>query len=428
MIQRAPLTAAEKEYIPRQKRGGMSLGQIAQELGCTYPTVRKWWRYQRDGYHPRLRGHPVEGAVSTFARFIREKAIELKKGHPHWGAASVKLELIWCFPFAREALPSEARLFALFHQCCPEAVQPRHRRETRPKTNQGSAPHQRWQIDSKEGVCVTADFVTILEVRELCCGLMIGAQTFVTTTPKRWRRLSLTEYQQMLRWAFQTWGLPVEIQTDHDGIFILPEEAHFPSLFTLWLVGLGITHVTGRPYRPTDQGAIERNHRTLGDFAWKDHAFEQVTDLQKALDEHRPRYNQDYPSHAAHCHGPPPLVAFPQAHTTGRPYHLAYEWQAYNLERADAYLAQFVWSRPVMANGVVNLGQRHYYVGRRFHGQRVSIQFIPSIRSFRFQSADGLFTKDVPVSGLAKEDILGFMPAELALPVGFQFPLPLVGV
>jgi hypothetical protein len=39
-----------------------------------------------------------------------------------------------------------------------------------------------------------------------------------------------------------------------------------------------------------------------------------------------------------------------------------------------------------------------------------------------------LFTKDIPVLGLAKEDILGFIPAELALPVGFQFPLPLVGV
>jgi transposase InsO family protein len=428
MIPRAPLTAGEKDYIHRKKEQGVHLGQIGQELACSYPTVRKWWRYQRDGYQPRLRGRPVRGAVSTFPQFIREKAIELKKAHPHWGPASVKLELKRCFPFAREALPSDARLFVLFHQCCPEAVQPRHRRETRPQTCQVSTPHQRWQMDSKEGVRVAADFVTILEVRDLFSGLMIEAHPFVTTTPKRWRRLSLAEYQQRLRWAFQTWGLPLEIQTDHDGIFILPEDSHFPSLFTLWLVGLGVAHVTSRPYRPTDQGSIERNHRTLGDFAWKDRTFAQVTDLQEALNEHRQRYNEDFPCHAAHCDGRPPLVAFPQAHSTGRPYHPAYEWQAFSLERTDAYLAQFVWSRPVMANGVVNLGKQHYYVGRRFHGQRVSAQFIPTTRSFRFQSADGLFTKDIPVLGLAKEDILGFIPAELALPLGFQFPLPLVGV
>jgi transposase InsO family protein len=428
MARRAPLTVAEKEYIHRQKKSGASLGQIAQELACTYPTVRKWWRYQRDGYQPRLRGRPAQGAVSTFPGFIREKAIELKKAHPHWGPASVKLELKRLFSLALDALPSDARLCVLFHQCCPEAVQPRHRRATRPKTCQVSAPHQRWQMDSKEGVRVAAEFVTILEVRDLFSGLMIGAHTFVTTTQKRWRRLSLAEYQQMLRVALQTWGLPLEIQTDHDGIFIVPEDPHFPSLFTLWLVGLGVTHVTSRPYRPTDQGSIERNHRTLGDFAWKDRTFEQVTDLQKALDEHRQRYNEEFPSHTAHCDGRPPLVAFPHAHSTCRPYHPACEWQAFSLERADAYLAQFVWSRPVMSNGVVNLGKQRYYVGRRFHGQRVSIQFLPTTRSFRFQSADGLFTKEIPVLGLAKQDILGFIPAELALPVGFQFPLPLVGV
>jgi transposase InsO family protein len=427
MARHAPLTEAEKGYIRRQKETGMRLGQIAQELACSFHTVRKWWRYQRDGEQPRPQGRPAQGVLSTFPRLMREKAIELKQAHPHWGPASVKLELKRVF-FTAEALPSHARLSVLFHQCCPEAVQPRNPRPTRPKTRQVYSPHQRWQMDAKEGVRVAADFVTLLEIRDLFSGLMIGAHAFVTTTPKRWRRLSLAENQQALRWAFQSWGLPLEVQTDHDGVFIVPKDPQFPSLFSLWLVGLGVLHVTSRPYRPTDQGSIERNHRTLGDFAWKDQTFEQVTDLQKTLDEHQLRYNQEFPSQAAHCDGCPPLVAFPGARSTGRPYHPAQEWDAFRLEWVDAYLAQFVWTRPVMPNGVVNLGNHPYSVGRKFQGQRVSIQFLPATRSFRFQSPDGTEIKVVPALGLAKEDILGFIPAELALPVGFQFPLPLVGV
>lgn len=428
MAQRTPLTEAEKKYIWQRKEGGVSLRQIAQELGCSTETTRKWWRNQRDGSSPGPRGRPKRGVLSTYPAAIRDQAIELKKAHPHWGPISIKLELQREATFSQQRLPSHACLSILFQQGCPECVQPRNQRFTRPQHCEVKGPHQRWQIDTKEQVQVGSDWVSLLELRDLFTGLMIGSQAFVTTTEKRWRRLSLVENQQALRQAFQTWGLPREVQTDHDGVYINPNDHQFPSTFTLWLVGLGITHVTSRPHRPTDQGSIERNHRTLGDFAWKDQVFEQINDLQQALDQHQQRYNQTYPSQAAHCQGHPPLVAFPDAGSTGHPYHPANEWNSFDLNRVDAYLAQFIWIRTVTTNGQVYLGNQRYNLGRSHRGQKVAIRFLPASHTFRFESADGTLLKELPAIRLAKEDILGFLPANLALPVGFQFCLPLLGV
>lgn len=428
MVQRAPLTEVEKQYILQRKGTGASLGQIAQELHCSPETTRKWWRWQRKVQNPPPRGRPKRGVLSTYPEALRVKAVELKQAHPHWGPASIKLELKRDPDWKGEKLPSDARLSVLFQEACPEVVQPRQRHLPRRQTGALHYPHQRWQLDAKEGVPIGNDIVNILEIRELFAGLMIAAQAFITTTPKRWRRLSLAENQQGLRWAFQVWGLPLEVQTDHDGVYLVSEDPQFPSLFTLWLVGLGVTHVTSRAYRPTDQGAIERNHRTLGDFAYQDQPFDQLADLQQALDQHQQRYNEEFPSEAAHCKAQLPLVAFPGARSTGRPYHPAQEWDLFRMERVDAYLAQFVWTRPVMTNGIVYLGSHYYYMGCKFKGQRVSIRFLPASRSFRFQTTEGELIKDLPALRLAKEDILGFIPAEIALPVGYQFPLPLMGV
>jgi hypothetical protein len=46
----------------------------------------------------------------------------------------------------------------------------------------------------------------------------------------------LSETQQSLREDFARWGLPEEIQTDHEGVYVGSADENFPSLFTLWLV------------------------------------------------------------------------------------------------------------------------------------------------------------------------------------------------
>jgi hypothetical protein len=428
MTQRAPLTQAEKQLISQKKATGESLMQISVEMHCSFETVRKWWRLERDQRQPHVRGRPKCGPLSTYPMPVREKAVELKRAHPHWGPERIKLEMKQVLGLKTEELPSAARLSVLFKQRCADAVQPRQRRPLPPPDPKVEKVHQRWQMDAKEGLPVGDKRVNVQEIRDIFSGLMITSQAFVTTAPKHWRRLSRAEHQQALRLAFSHWGLPDEVQTDNDGEFVNLHDLTFPSPFTLWLVGLGVTHVLSRPHRPTDQPQVERHHRTQGDFVWKDQPFERVEQLQQALDQQCDLYNREYPSRAAHCHGSPPLSVFPTARTTGRPYHPDLEWELFDLNRVDAFLAQSAWTRKVAKNGTVHLADQYYILGSTWKGQVVSIRYLANLRSFRFEDAQGALINILPAQGFEKEHLIGLIPAHVPLPVGFQFALPSIGV
>lgn len=428
MTARAPLTPAEKQRIFKRKLAGATLGQIAEELACSVQTVRKWWRSQRDQRPVLPRGRPKGGLLSTFAPGVRTKALSLKKDHPHWGPASVKLELRHLPEFSGVKLPSDALLARFFKQACPEAVQARQRKAVPSGGGRVHQPHQRWQVDGKEGLRVGSDTVTLLEIHDQASGLLIASQAFQTTLPKWWRKLSWQENQQALRLAFTQSGLPREIQTDNEGCYVNINDPTFPSLFTLWLVGLGVQHVTSHPGRPTDQAEIERNHRTLGDLAWKDQSFEQPSALQQTLDQTRSRYNEEYPAHAGGCEGQAPLQTYPQAASTGRPYHPALEAVLFSMQQVDAYLARREWTRPVIAQHRVNLGGQYYLLGRHLETPTVVIHFLPKTRVLRFQSPEGQVIKELPIKAIDRTDLVGDIPGEWVASETFQLSFPWVGV
>ena len=428
MNQRAPITQAEKQIIVEKKAKGMSIRAISIELKCSFETGRKWWRYERDQRKPRPRGRPKRGPLSTYAPAVVEKAVELKKAHPHWGPDMVKLAMVKQLQLDPARLPSAARLSVLFKQRCPEAVQPRQRRLQAPADPKVREVHQRWQMDAKEGLSLGNERANVQEIRDCYSGLMIVSQAFLTTLPTGWRHLKRAEHQQALRKAFSQWGLPLELQTDHDGEFVNITDPTFPSPFTLWLVGLGVTHVLSRPHRPTDQPQIERSHRSQGDFVWKDQVFEHLDPFQQALDQQCQSYNQTYPSHAGHCNGTPPLAAFPYAVSTGRPYHLDLEWTLFDLQRVYAFLAQSVWTRKVASNGAIHIGGDYYLLGSHWIAHLVSIRFLPDNCSFRFESEEGEEIAILPAQGLDKEHLIGVIPAHPPLPIGYQFAFPLIGV
>lgn len=429
MVRRRALTEEEKEYIRVRKEGGVSLGEIAKELGCSREVVKKWWRYHRTGQKARRVGRPKKGPLSSYPTTVRDKAVEIKQKHPHWGPANVKLELKSALQVSEKELPSTSSLSALFKTACAEAVQARHRQAYPERAPcRVTWPHQRWQIDGKERVSIgERDLATILDIRDPAGALMIAAQAILTTTAKGWRKVNLREVQATLRAAFAEWGLPLEIQTDHEVVYTGSPTVDFPSHFTLWLIGLGLTHVTSRNRRPTDQPQVERNHRTLADLAYKDEHFDSLDHLQATLDDRRDRHNTEFPTQAAQCQGRPPLVVYPWASHSGRVYHPALEWDLFDMARVDEFLAQQVWTRLVNDIGCAVIGNHFYYLSLSLRRQTVSVRFVQDTRAFRFQLADGSFIRDWPAVGLNKEDLIGFIPVD-ALPFNFQLPLPLLGV
>ena len=430
MTTRQPLTAAEKAYLAVRRAAGATYRCIAQELNCTYATVRKHARRQRDHQVPRARGRPAHGILSTYPAELVERAVAVKQAHPQWGPANVRLELRRGTGLAPSDLPSPARLSAVFKARCPEAVQPhRHQHYSERPVPKAGYAHQRWQMDAKEKVPLADHAIaTVLNVRDPVSAVMIASQAFLTTTAQKWRKLTLPEVQGVLRAAFTQWGCPLEIQTDHEDVYVGASTSDFPSRFTRWLLGLNLQHVTSRAHRPTDQAQVERGHRTLGDMTWQDELFAQVTDLQTALADRQQRYNSELPVQAADCDGQPPLRVHPTARFSGRPFCPELEWQLFDLNRVDAFLAQQVWIRHVGEQGQVGVGSDHYYLGRNYAFQTVTVHFQPATRTFRFDLADGTHVADMPARGLDKADLIGYAPLSEGAPLIFQFPLPLVGV
>ena len=430
MTTRPPLTEAEKVYLAERRAAGATYPDIARDLGCAVVTVRKHARRQRDHCAPRARGRPARGILSTYPVELVERAVAVKRAHPHWGPANVTVELHRQPSLSATALPSRARLSALFKARCPEAVQP-HRHPSYPERAVPHArlAHQRWQMDAKEKVVLAEPAIaSVLNVRDPVTAVMIASQAFLTTTAHHWRKLTLPEVQAVLRQAFAEWGRPLEIQTDHEDVYVGASTSDFPSRFTLWLLGLNIQHVTSRARRPTDQAQIEREHRTLGDMTWKDETFAQVPAVQTALNDRRQRYNTELPVRAADCDGHPPLSVHPTARFSGRSFHPELEWVLFDLNRVDAFLAQQVWTRHVGEQGQVGVGSDHYYLGRDHAFQTVTVRFLSATRSFRFELADGTHLADMPARGLDKADLIGYMPLSEGGALVFQFPLPLVGV
>ena len=430
MAVRVALTQAERDFIGQRKQAGMSLAQIAAVLGCQTGTVRKWWRRQQAGWVAKPRGRPRHGSLSTYPAALVQEAVALKQSHPHWGPANVKLQLQRDARFATARLPSPARLAAVFAERCPQAVQ---RRLKQAYPNQPlakvRAAHTRWQLDGQERVDLPAiGRVTFLNLRDPVGALILGSQAISTGTPQQWRKVSLPEVQAFLRQAFATWGLPLEIQTDHEPTYTGPAKTDCPSPFTLWLAGLGIQHVTSRDRRPTDQAQAERTHRTLAEMGWLDEPGTSLAALQAVLDDRRQRYNHELPVRASDCHGQPPLVAHPHAMHSGRPFQPALEWELFDLSRVDAHLAAFVWTRQVNAAGNVGFFDQQYTLGRAYVHQTVSLRFLPETRCFQFTLANGTLLPNRPARGLDQADLIGFLPLELALTTPYQFAFHLQGV
>ncbi len=430
MTTRQPLTEAEKTYLAARRAAGATYRCIARELACAYETVRKHARRQRAHQVTRPRGRPAHGILSTYPPELVERAVAVKRAHPHWGPANVRLELSRSTGVAVADLPSPARLSALFKARCPEAVQPHHHQHysERPVPHAAYA-HQRWQMDAQEKVPLSEQrAATILNVRDPVTAVMIASQAFLTTTAQGARKLTLPEVQRVLRAAFAQWGCPLEIQTDHDDVYVGAATSDFPSRFTLWLRGLNIQHVTSRSHRPTDQAQVERGHRTLSDMTWKDETFAQVTDLQAALEDRRQRYNTELPVTAADCNGQPPLTVHPLARFSGRPFQPELEGELFDLNRVDTFLAQQIWIRHVGEQGQLGVGATHYYLGRDHAFQTVTVRFQSATRTFRFDLADGTPLAEMPARGLDPADLIGCLPLAVSEPLIFQFPLPLAEV
>ena len=435
MSNRPPLSQAEKERVYWGKREGHTLPELAVEIACSPSCARKWWRVGRnkglEGLRARRDARGSTGALSHFDPRIVEVALTLKQKHRRWGADRVLVELQSLPEVVGLPLPGRSRLAAFFKERCPECVGVRTARESAPhRPPDATGVHEIWCLDSQEGLLLhSGEVATICNVRDPVGAAMIASRAFSVKTERHWRKLEWIEVRGVLREGFTEWHtLPDEVRTDNElGLAGGPNDP-FPGQLTLWLVGLGIKHRFIRPGCPTDQPHIERNHRTLDDFALDEQALTDAQYLQAALDRERDMHNHRFPSQASDCAGRPPLTAHPELLRPRRYYQPELELALFDLQRVYDYLASFTFRRTVNASAQVSLGRRMYSLGKQLVRERqlktVLVRFDADHKQWVFLTESEQELARRSPKGLDVQTLTGLDPqvTQVAQPVQLTLP------
>ncbi|MEZ4737480.1 MAG: integrase core domain-containing protein [Caldilineaceae bacterium] len=417
----------EREAFVTEHQAGSTYAVIAGKYGVSADCVRYWCRRARRSASLtsawRRRGPALRQDFDPLVRYV---ILRLRLKHPGWGPSRIRHHLGKRSSLQGQRLPSATQIGRYLHQWVRFR---RQRRRPVPPVPRSQAPprvHECWQVDFKLGI-VLADGVlgnlhTVHDpVGEVCITLRMTEAGRVGQKP---RRVSLPELQTTLRSGFARWQtLPEEVQTDNEALFVGNRTEQFPSRFALWLIGLGIRHRLIRPSKPTDNASVERNHRTVCDYALRGHEHDTLAQLHPVLDEAWPDLAFELSSQAKGCVGQPPVVAHPDLLHPVRPYQPAQEFALFDLQRVDHFLAQFTWQRIVGKTGQVSLGgQHHYYsVGHAYAAKAVVVRFDPTDRHFVFALADTPHQVIArrPARNLDASDLIGedFRPHQLALPL-----------
>lgn len=425
-------TEKQRQRFWERHQAGETYQEIADDYGLSKGCIRYWCRRQRDGgsCHSRWRRRK-QGLLSSFHPLVRYVLLQLRLQQPRWGPRTLRYHMGQRLSLAGKRLPSETQIGRYLHQW------PRFRRERKRKPSKRERPdpatrvHQRWQVDFKLGIELEdGTQVNLHTVRDHVGATCTAAAVLPSgLAGKPATRVTLKELQTTMRAGFNRWGtLPEEVQTDSEGLFVGRPDDPFPSLFTLWLVGLGIAHKVIRPGQPTDNAEVERCHRTLNDYAIVGNEHLSAPEVQERIEQAVEEMAFHLSSQAHGCHGRPPVEAHPELLQRPRPYQPHHELALFDLNRVDHYLADITLERKVNKVGQIAIGgnNKRYSVGRPFARSRVLVRFDPQDRHFVFYLKEAS-DKEIgrrPARDLEEANIIGLIPRDADV-VPQQLPLRL---
>src|SRR3954471_14752713 len=140
-----------RQHIIELKDKGNSLQSIVNELHLCYATVQrlcKRYKAEGSGGLPPLYNKcgPSGAKVSRFAPLIYRATLWLKRCHPEWGAAMIRVSVQ--LRYKDMAVPSERTLQRWFKT--QHLYKPKSRFPALPLPAPAHQVHDVWQIDAKE--------------------------------------------------------------------------------------------------------------------------------------------------------------------------------------------------------------------------------------------------------------------------------------
>jgi transposase InsO family protein len=158
-----------------------------------------------------------------------------------------------------------------------------------------AAPNELWQMDFKGHFALMEGRCHPLTVLDDHSRFSLGIEACANEQDATVRgRLTL---------IFRRYGLPFTMLMDNGSPWGDSADQRF-TVFTLWLIQLGIRVTHCRPYHPQTQGKDERFHRTLKAEVLNGNSFRDLAECQCSFDRWRHIYNNDRPHEALELKAP----------------------------------------------------------------------------------------------------------------------------
>jgi hypothetical protein len=214
-----------------------------------------------------------------------------------------------------------------------------------------------------------------------------------------WNQVPPAAVQEQFRQAFARWGRPERLRLDNG----LPwaNWNDLPMALALWLVGLGIDLTFNPPRQPQCNGVVEKSQDT-GQRWCEPHTCATAAELQARLDAMDRLQREEYPG----LRGRSRLAVFPELRSPPRPYTRGWERRAWDLRRAQDYLAGFVAVRQANQQGQVSVYNRRVSVGAQHRRQAVVVQYDPDGQAWLLSDTDGRLLRAVAAPEICRERIL----------------------
>ncbi len=310
-------TAAQRTHAVMLARSGMKRAKVAALIGTTAESVRRWLKLapaegassrapaaeaprgaaggtadngaapsavpERAGSGaPAVPGDQERVSVPGLAAAERAAILELKKKHPSYGPAQIRVQLrrFWGWRLSIKAI---ARVLTangyelVWRGSRPRGAEP-------PQRFEAPRPNALWQLDFTE-LRLAGERLHLVVALDDFSRFVVGHA--LADSP------SSQVATAVLRQAMARHGKPEAVRTDRGGAFLARSQ---PGDFAAVLEAELIDHIVGRPYHPQGGGKVEALIGTLRRELWDvEHQQDRATAERRIA-----RFFEEYNYHRAH--------------------------------------------------------------------------------------------------------------------------------
>jgi transposase InsO family protein len=337
------------EFVRLAQNQEANVRDLCRRFGISAKTGYKWLDRFKAGGDEALADRPRRPHQSPGRTSIQLEQLvcNLRGRHPAWGGRKIHARLL---ALGHRELPSPSTISDILRRN-GLLLGEQSAKHTAFRRFEHPHPNDMWQMDFMGHFatdCCRCHALTVLDdCSRFCLGVRACSDEKTTTV------------QEQLRAMFRRYGLPRRILSDNGAPWGSIADSGY-TIFSAWLIQLGICISHGRPCHPQTQGKDERFHRTLRAEAIGSRRFADLPDVQRCFDPWREIYNLERPHEALEMKTPASCyVASPRVFPETLP---AIEYAAGDQVRS------------VCKDGYFSFRGSRYKISQAFIGQKIAIR------------------------------------------------------